>query len=254
MTTEYDAPALEGEELTTEQLSERTGVALATLKRWTNTVNIPHRRNSKGHKRYGPEALEAIEAIKNIKSQDPDIGMQSIRRLMSYGPAIKDTEPEQLEQLEATEAAAELEVSAQQAEPEPARVQLELSASAPRAHAEPAASPSAEAIAMIVTDRVVAAVRDNNEIAQSYAAAARQVGQLEERARLAEDRARALELERERLTSENEARASDVSRLAQELARAHGELEQIRAQLAAAPATAPPGPRRGWLARLLGAG
>jgi DNA-binding transcriptional MerR regulator len=225
----------EPRELTTTEAAKELGMAPATLKRWMDVVHVPHRLNSQGHRMIGDEGLEAIRAIQELRLDDPNRALESIRRVLTLGSAKKASQDQ---------AQAEPQPTMGQAEAEPAPAEEaaaagddELSHGQARPQPEPGVSLEA------IEARLVSVLRDNNDLAERYARVAHQVGVLEERVRSREEElARVLPAAAK--ASELEAQLKVSQALAAQMQQ---DLSQARAQLAAGPP-----PARGWLAKLLG--
>lgn len=213
--------------LTTEEVAKQEGIAFSTLKRWLDVVEVPHEKNSQGHRRFGPEGLEVIRQIKELRL-DNDRALESIRMIMSHGRAQRGPAVSP----EASSAQAELITEQVETEPtaspaaEPS-VELTIEVSPARAEPEPTSGPGLADIRAAV----VQVLEEQNELAEKYARATYSIGELTATVK-------AGEAERVRLAGElmkAMATAEQVPELRAQLARAEAELSSARAQLTASP-------------------
>ena len=173
------------ERLSTAEASQETGIPEPTIKNWIGRLPIPAEKDSAGRWRFGPEALDVLRAIKELR--DEDRTFETIRRRIG-----------------------EPEMSAELSSANPGS-----SEDNPRLHHdEPAVSLDerrlADELAGAITPQLVEALKANNDLAEKYARAAHQIGQMEERvANLTTQ----LNADRDRHVQELEAARAEIAQL-----------------------------------------
>lgn len=150
--------------MTTAEAAEALGVPLGTLKTWLDRLPIPVETDSRGRRRIPPEGLQAIAAVQSLR--DGDAGYETIRRRLEPSPDSAAADPE-----------------GSQAEHQPEAGSSPAESAAPSAETQPSPGPALDEarLAQVVHDAVSFAVTNQTELAEKYARAAHQIGQLEER-------------------------------------------------------------------------
>lgn len=179
------------ERLTTAAAAEAIGVPITTLKGWLSQVPVPTERDTAGRRRFPPEALEVLEVVKELR--DAGRTFETIRRRV---PSVDHPAPDERETKES----------------ETGPMNAERQANDRRAA-------DVRELAGLVAAAVADVVKAENELAEKYARATYEIGELRATTR-------GLEAERDRLAGE--------------LAEVKADRDQARALLAA------PAPRPWW--------
>lgn len=201
--------------LSTKEAATELGVPLGTLKRWVDELPIPLEKDAAGARRYGPEALEVLRRVAELRQDDRHF--ESIRVIIN--PSQTADGPGLSPDLGAGQPANRIVTSAENTGPGPSQPAISD-------RAEP--GPSVQEVAATVGDAIVERVgrelsevlRRENDMAEKYARAGHRIGELEATLKARDER---LEL------------------LAAELAEVKADRDQVRALLAA-----PPAPVRPW--------
>ena len=137
--------------LTTGEAAERLGVPQTTLKNWINHLAIPTSTDSRGRRRIHDDVLPVLEAVKDMRGED--CGYQTIRRRI--GP-LTDGQPS-----------------------------LTVGGQLPTDTRPPGDGQQATEALNIPSDalvsQIVTAIQENNDLAEKYARATYEIGELRER-------------------------------------------------------------------------
>lgn len=130
------------ENLTTTEAAEQLGVSVTTIKAWLNQLPLERDVDSRGRRRIDQETLSVLETVKSLRAED--CGYQTIRRRMFQ------TTDDQL--------SPDSKISSPDSQPSDAQLTLNTET---------------------VVAQVIAAIREDNALAEKYARAAHQIGGLE---------------------------------------------------------------------------
>lgn len=139
------------ERLSTAEAAQALGVHVNTVKHWIGQVQIPAEKDNAGRWRFSPEALEVLQAIKELRGQDRSF--ETIRRRIDKRP-LGDRQ---------------------------AGEQPELSDRLAGDKQPPSLDPHAlaETLTTAITPQIVDALASQTSLAEKYAKAAHQIGRLE---------------------------------------------------------------------------
>lgn len=130
------------ESLTTTEAAEQLGVSVTTIKSWLNQLPVDREVDSRGRRRIDQDTLNVLEAVKALRGDD--CGYQTIRRRLFQETDGQQSPDEEL----------------------------------PSADGQLPDAPLTLDTESIVT-QVIAAIREDNALAEKYARAAHQIGGLE---------------------------------------------------------------------------
>lgn len=134
--------------LTTKEVSEHLEIPASTLKTWIKSVPVPTTFDSLGNRRFGPEAVDIVKAIKQMRIEG--CGFQTITRRIGLETTPRPSQDEPA--------------------PTPGPSIDELKTS------EGSAQDNKALVAQIIL-----AIREENDLAEKYGRVAHQMGKLEER-------------------------------------------------------------------------
>lgn len=138
--------------LTTKEAAERLGIPVTTLKTWLSQLPIPQDMDSRGRRRLTDDAIAVLETVKHLR--DEDRGYQTIRRLIR---------------------------------PETDGGSSETGQGPTSDEYETDVGPSPVSTAAIV-EAVTAAIATQTDLAEKYARAAHQIGNLEAKVQAKDER------------------------------------------------------------------
>lgn len=137
-------------ELSTKEAAAHLEVGFSTMKTWCSELPIPLRMDAAGARRIGPEGLAVLEQVKALRDQGRHL--ESIRAILE--PALAETGPGSVPP-----------PAAAQSEPGPSRPPVDQ-------------AELAQVVAAAAAQAVQAAVAQENELAEKYARACYEIGEL----------------------------------------------------------------------------
>ncbi len=178
-------------DLTSQEVAERIGVSMSTLKNWAVRLPVPSTLGPDGSRVFPPEALAVLEAVKHLREEERSYA--TIRRTINPAegepPATAPGDGSGV--ANASPAVAEV-VAPVGAPPEALEsmdsMQLAVPAIAALVEPNPTAlaDPGGPDLAVVMA-RVLEVLNEQSALSESYASARQRVGELEMALRLAHD-------------------------------------------------------------------